>query len=231
MGNRAVRFQRLSEETSPPLKVGFSDSHSTSVEMEPLQDVNEDNKWDKTYPQCGIRAKRLSCGRFKPRINMIFCCLIASIAAVLFIFLVYKCTYTKVTPLDSSSQGIESDVSSINNTQDHISEKILSLEHNISQFGIQLNAIHSSIQQASLTSQVDSSLSKRLSQLENQLNKLSSQINSPVNLYKNCREDTASCSINPDHSHTDYWRDCPTEYLPRHKQLCSHAVHNKFLLS
>ena len=181
--------------------------------------MNEDNKWDKTYPQCGIRAKRLSCGRFKPRINMIFCCLIASIVAVLFLFLVYKCTYTKVTPIDSSSQGIESDVSSINNTQDRISEKILSLEHNISQLGSQLNAIRSSIQQASSTSQVDSSLSKRLSQLENQLNKLSSQIHNPVNLYENCQEETASCSIDPDGSHTDYWRDCPTKYLPLHKQV------------
>ena len=103
MGNRPVPFQRLSEETSPPLKVGYSDSYSTSVEMESLSEVNEDNKWDKTYTQCGIRAKRLTCWRFKPQINVIFCCLIAFILAVIITLLIYKCAYTKITPSDSSN--------------------------------------------------------------------------------------------------------------------------------
>ena len=224
MGNHPVPFQRLSEETSPPLKAGYSDSYSTSVEMESLSEVNEDNKWDRTYPQCGIRAKRLTYWRFKPRIIVVFCCLIAFIVAVIITLLIYKCAYANITPSDSSNRDIQNDVSTINNTQDHnILETISSLQHNISQLGSQLDAIHGSIRQALSTTQGDASLSNRLSQLENQLNTLSNQIHNPVNLYKNCREDTANCSIDPDHSHTDYWRDCPTEYLPLHKEVHAHS--------
>ena len=57
MGNCPVPFKRLSEEILPPLKAGYSDSYSTSVEMESLPEVNNDKKWDKVYARCGTRAK------------------------------------------------------------------------------------------------------------------------------------------------------------------------------
>ena len=87
MGNRPVPFQHLSEEPSPPLKAGYRDTYSTSVEMESLSELNEDNKWKKTYTQCGIRAKRPTYWRFKPRTNFLFCCLIGIILAVVIILL------------------------------------------------------------------------------------------------------------------------------------------------
>ena len=362
MGNHAFSFKRLSEETTPPVKVGFSESHSTSVEMEPLQQVNGNNKWHKTYTQLGTQAKGWTCRRFKPWFVIVTCCLITSIAIVLLAgyigfkfadhsfarkqdilelnLLVNESLYhlnqqlndqndhkgcnsshtlhlhdqisainerlkgmqstnvtlsgqidaiqrnlsdlsklahtlqkhidafptkdsfleldvdsahrnvTKLTKKVHQLQGlsanlssaqldlesgmnqfhmnvtnlvtlVQNSVSSIRDSQDHISEKIISLQRNISQLGSQFNAIHSSVQQASSTTQGDTSdISNRLTQLKNQIDTLSSQIHNPVNLYKNCREDTASCSIDPDHSHTDYWRDCPTKYLPLHKQVC-----------
>ena len=224
MGNRPVPFHRLSEETSPPLKAGYSDSYSTSVEMESLSEVNEDRKWDKAYSRCGIRAKRLTCWGFKPRINMVFCSLIGFMLAVMITLLIYKCAYTRIAPSDSSNQDIQNDVSSNNSTHDHIIvEEISSLHHNISHLSSQVDAIRDSVQQTSSTSQGYASLSNRLNQLENQLNTLSSQIHNPVNLYKNCREDTASCSIDPDR-HTDYWRDCLTKPLPLHQEVHTHIA-------
>ena len=360
MGNRAFSFKRLSEETSPPVKVDFSDLHSTtSVEMEPLQQVNGSNKWHKTYTRLGSQTKGWTCRRFKPWLVIIACCLIISIGIVLSVGYVgfkfadhtfaskqdilelrllvnesldrlhqqlndqngHKGWNNSNTPhlhdqviaineqlksmqstdvilsdridaiqrnlsdlrelacsvqtnidtvprkdslleLDGDSahrnvttltkkidrlQGlaanlssaqldlesgmnqfrtnltslvarVQSSVSSVRDSQEHISEKVMSLQLNISRLGSQLNAIR---QQAASTTQGDTSaLSNRLDQLENQLNALSSQIHSPVSLYKNCKEDTASCSIDPDRSHTDYWRDCPTDYLPLHKQVC-----------
>ena len=360
MGNCAFSFKPLSEETLPPVKV--SDSHSTSVEMEPLQEVNGNNKWHKKYTRLGTQAKRWTYRRFKPWLVIVTCCLIISIAiALLAGYIGFKfadhsfarnqdilelrllmnesldhfnqqlnnqndqkgCnnSYTlhlhdqisainehlkgmqstdvtlsvkidaiqrnlsdlselvhtlqkysdalprkdnlleldgdsahgnmtkltkKVNQLQelaanlSSAQldlesgmnqfhmnvtnlvtHIQNGVSNIRVSQDHISEKIISLQHNVSQLGSQFNAIRGSVQQASSTTQGDTSdISNRLTQLKNQLDTLSSQIHNPVNLYKNCREDNASCSIDPDRSHTDYWRDCPTEYLPLHKQVC-----------
>ena len=232
MGNRPVPFHRLSEETSLPLKAGYSDSYSTSVEMESLSEVNEDRKWDKAYSRCGIRAKRLTCWGFKPRTNVVFCSLIGFLLAVMITLLIYKCANTKITPNDSSNQDIQNNVSSINSTQEHIIlEKISSLQHNISYLSSQLDAIRDHIRQISSTTQGDASLSNRLSQLENQFNTLSSQIHNPVNLYKNCKEDTATCSIDPDHSHTDYWRDCPTKSLPLHKEVHTCITHSKSSLS
>ncbi len=226
MGNRPVPFHHLSEEASPPVKAGCRDTYSTSVEMESLSEVNEDNKWDMTYTQCGIRAKRPTCWRFKPRINALFCCFITCILVVIITLLLYKCAYGKIAPaVDSSSNQdtVQNNVSIIDNTKDLIIlEKLSSLEHNISQQASQLDAIHGSIiQQASSGTQGDAALSNRLSQLENQLTTLSNQIHNPVNLYKNCKEDTAICTIDPD-SHTDYWRDCRTKYLPLHVEV--HAL-------
>ena len=114
---------------------------------------------------------------------------------------------------------LQNDISNISNTQDHILVNITLLQHNISQLGTQLNAINGSIQQASSIAQGSSTLSNKLSQLEHQLIAMANQIHNPVNLYKNCQEETKSCTIGPDHSHKDYWRDCPTEYLPLHKQV------------
>ena len=96
MGNHPVPFKRLSEEISPPLKAGYNDSYSALVEMESLPEVHDDNKWDKAYAQCGTRSKRLTCGRFKPQINVVFCCLIVIIVAVIIALLMYKCAYTKI---------------------------------------------------------------------------------------------------------------------------------------
>ena len=108
-------------------------------------------------------------------------------------------------------------------------EKMSSLEHNISQLANQLNAIRDSIiRQASSVTQGDASLSDRLNQMENQLHTLTNQIHNPVSPYKNCKEETTSCTIDPDDSHTDYWRDCPTKYLPLHKEVHAHGiVHSK----
>ena len=141
---------------------------------------------------------------------------------MLIALLIYKCAYTKITSSYLSNQDIQNDVSSINNTQDHdtILEKISSLQHNISQLGSQVDAIRGSVQKASSTTQGDASLSNRLNKLEDQLKTLMNEIHNPVKLYQNCWEDTASCNINPDHSRTDYWRDCPTEYLPLQKEVC-----------
>jgi hypothetical protein len=223
MGNRPVPFHHLSEEASPPVKAGCRDTYSTSVEMESSSKVNEDNKWDKTYTQCGIRTKRPTCWRFKPRIVFLFCCLIGVILGVVIILLLYKNTNGKIAPNDVSNQDVQNNASNINNTKDLvILEKISSLEHNISQLASQLDAISGSIiRQASSGTQGDAALSNRLGQLENQLTTLSNQIHNPVNLYKNCKEDTAICTIDPD-SHTDYWRDCRTKYLPLHVEV--HAL-------
>ena len=225
MGNRPMSFQRLSEEPSPPLKAGYRDTYSTSVEMESLSEVNEENKWEKTYTQCSIRAKRPTCWIFKPRTNFLFCCLIGVTLAVVIILLLYKCANGKITPVDSSNQGVQNNVSGINNTKDHIMlEKMSTLEHNISQLASQLNAIRdSTIRQGSSATEGDAALSDRLNQVENQLLTLTNQIHNPVNLYKNCKEDTTSCTIDPDDSHTDYWRDCPTEYLSLHEEVHAHA--------
>ena len=222
MGNRPVPFQRLSEETSPPLKAGYRDTYSTSVEMESLSEVNEDNKWEKTYTQCGIRAKQPI--RFKPLTIVLLCCLIAFVLAVVVIPVLYKSVNGKITLSDVSNQDVQNNISNINNTKDLvILEKISSLEHNISQQASQLDAIrNSTILQGSLATQGDKALSDRLSKLENQFTTLSNQIHNPVNLYKNCKEDTAICTIDPD-SHTDYWRDCRTKYLPLHEEV--HALH------
>ena len=361
MGNRAFSFKRLSEESSPPEKVGFSDSHSKSIEMEPLQEINGNNKWHKTYTRLGTQTKRWTFRRFKPWCVTATCFLIISIAITvtagyvgfkfadhsfaskqdvleLRLLLInesldrlnqqlnnqcdqkgYNNSYpphlhdqisainqrlNSIQPINVTLSGhidaiqrnlsdlsklarilqthidalprkdsvleldadsthndvtsltqkvnelhglaanlssaqldlengmnqfrtnvtslvahVQNDVSSIRDSQDHIiSVKIASLQHNISLLGSQLDDIR---HQASSTTQGDTSrISNRLSQLENQFNALSSQIHNPVNLYKNCREDNASCSIDPDHSHTDYWRDCPTEYLPLHKPVC-----------
>ena len=380
MGNSAVPFKRLSEETLPTPKVGVNNSHSTSVEMESLQQVNGDNKWHKTYTRFGTQAKGLTCGRFKPWITVIACCLIVSIAVVVFTgVLVYKFANTNPAPSGSfaskqdvlklhllineslmqrlkdqdehtgcnnslilqlqdqvntiqeqlktmrsteyvvSSQldgfqrslsnlteqvymlqktvggltrkdsmfeldlksvhgnvteltrkvgqlevhatnvsisqqdqerrlnlfhsnmselvsHIQDDVSSISDAQDHFSEKISSLQHNVSLLGSQLNVIRNGMQNASSTSQDTTSLSNRLGQLENRHNTLSNQIHHPVNLYENCIEETANCSIDPDHSHADYWRDCRTHSLPLHKEVCicpaqiKPRVHFKLLL-
>ena len=374
MGNHPVSFKRLSEETSPPPKVSIDDSHSTSVEMESLQDVNGDNKWHKKHTRLGTQAKGLTCGRFKPWITIIVCCLIVSFAiAVITGVLVYKFTSTNLASSDlyASKQDIlelrlvmnksldnliqrlkdqdeqtgcnnsltlqlqdqvnaiqeqlktmqsteivissqfdgfqgnlsnlseqvhmlqktvgsltrknsmfeldlksvhgnvteltrkvgqfevhatnlsiaqqaqergvdlfranmselvshvQNDVSSISDAQDCLSEKISSLQHNISLLGSQLNVIRNGMQHASSTSQDTTSLSNRLSQLENRHDTLSNQIHHPVNLYENCIEETASCSIDPDHSHTDYWRDCRTNSLPLHKEVCIYPAHDK----
>ena len=359
MGNRSFSFKRLSEETSPPVKFEFSDLQSTtSVEMEPLQQVNGNNKWHKTYTRLGSQTKGWTCRRFKPWLVIVACCLIISIGIVLSAgyvgfkfadhsfatkqdilelrFLVNesidrlhqqlndqighkgcndsntphlhdqvsvinermksmqstdailsdhidaiqrnlsdlsKLAHSLQTNIDtiprkdslleldgdsarsnvttltkkidrlqelaanlSSAQldlesgvnqfhtnltslvaRVQNSVSSVRDSQEHLLEKVISLQLNISQLGSQLNAIR---QQALSSTQGDTSaISNRLDQLENQINSLSGQIHSPVNLYKNCKEDITSCSIDPDHSHTDYWRDCPTEYLPLHKQV------------
>ena len=110
MGNRPVPFQHLSEEPSPPLKASYRDTYSTSVEMESLSELNEDNKWEKTYTQCGIRAKRLTYWRFKPRTKFLLCCLIGIILAVVIILLLYKCANGRITPVDSSNQGVQNNV-------------------------------------------------------------------------------------------------------------------------
>ena len=349
MGNRGLPFKRLPEETSPPLKAGFSHSHPTSVEMEPLQQMNESNKWHKTSTRFCTPTKRWICRRFKPWFTVFASCLIVLAITALIALTAFKVTKTpfaskkdvlelyllmnksldnviqqlndqkccnnglhlqdqvsaiqeqlrsmqsinvtlsseidaiqrnlsdlsevvhtlqkqvdslprkdslnhdrnvtelteKVSRLEgfaanlsSAQQELESDVnlfhtnlsnlvvhlqsdiSNISDTQDRFSVKITSLQHNISQLGSQLNAISSSIQQGlPTTAQGDSSLSNRLSQLEHQLTAVSNQMHTPVNLYENCREETVSCSIDPDGSHTDYWRDCPTKYLPLHKQV------------
>ena len=358
MGNYPVPFKRLSEENSPPLKVGFGDSHSTSVEMEPLQPVNGNNKWHRTYTRFDTQAKGWTYGRFKPWLVIIACCLfILFVVVTLTALTVFKLTKTpddifaskqdifelhflmnesldniiqrlnnqskqtgcnnshvlqlqdqlnvfqeqlkgmqsidvthssqvdiiqrnlsdlsklartlqrqvdtlsrkysleqgiahqnvteltkKVSRLEefaanlSSAQQklenlfrtnmstlfihVQNDMSSISDTQDHFSKKITSLQHNVSQLSSQLNAIHSSVQQVSPTNQDDTSLSNRVSDLESRLSTLSRQIHNPVKLYQNCREDTTSCTIDPDRSHTDYWRDCPTKYLPIHQKVC-----------
>lgn len=330
-------FKVLSEDTSPPLKVGFSDSHSMSLEMESLQHENGNNKWHKTYTRFSTQAKRWSCRRLKPWIVFVaFSLVVAFAVAVLGGLVGYKATisgsfaskqdilelhlptneslnlihrvsnqsncnkssaqhsqdqvnaiekeleivkrklrelghipqnhidgvhrndslskqdlnsahekineFTKksellemyVANLSSAQQGLENlfhanmstlvaqiqnNVSSVRDTQDNILEKILSTQHNISLLDNQLSTIRRNMQQASSTTQDGATLSSRLGQLENKLNILSTQVHNPVNLYENCREDTESCSIDPDHSHTDYWRDCPTKYLPLHKEV------------
>ena len=56
------------------------------------------------------------------------------------------------------------------------------------------------------------------SKLQKQVDGLSEEIHHPVNLFKDCKEDTKSCSIDPQKSH-DYWRDCATLYLPLNKEV------------
>ena len=225
MGNRPVTFKRLSEELSPPLKAGYRDTYSTSVEMESLSELNEDNKWEKTYTQCSIRAKRCTCWRFKPQVVVLFCCFIVFVLAVIAgIPVLYKRANGKIIQIDVSNQDVQNNVSDINNTKDLvILEKIASLEHNIFQLTSELDAIRdSTIRQSTSATQGDAALSDRLSRLEKQLTTLSNQMHNPVNLYKNCKEDTVFCTIDPD-SHTDYWRDCRTKYLPLHEEVHIHA--------
>jgi hypothetical protein len=132
------------------------------------------------------------------------------------------CASGKIAPVDSSDQDIHYNVSIINNTKDIIT--LEKLEHNVSQLASELDAIRgSTIKQASSVTQGDAALSDRLGRLENQFVALSNEIHNPVNLYKNCKDDTTSCTIDPDRSHTDYWRDCPTEYLPLQKEVHAHA--------
>ncbi len=120
MGNRPVPLQQLSEEPSPPVKAGYRDTYSTSVEMESLSEANEDNMWEKTYTQCGIRANRPTCRRFKPRINALFCCFIACVLVVIITLLLYMCASGKIAPVNSSDQDVHYNVSIINNTKDVI---------------------------------------------------------------------------------------------------------------
>ena len=53
----------------------------------------------------------------------------------------------------------------------------------------------------------------QLSSLQSSVNTLTSRVNSPVNLYQNCTEETASCVIPPTSTHY-YWRQCFTTALP-----------------
>ena len=61
--------------------------------------------------------------------------------------------------------------------------------------------------------------SDQLSKLQKHVDGLEAEIHRPVNLYKDCKEDTVQCSIDPSQSR-DYWRDCATLYLPLDKEVC-----------
>ena len=66
---------------------------------------------------------------------------------------------------------------------------------------------------------VAKSSSDQLSKLQKQVDGLNSEIHQPVNLYENCKEETAKCTIDPVQS-KDYWRDCATLHLPLNKEVC-----------
>ena len=118
---------------------------------------------------------------------------------------------------------LHGDPINITTIQNQFTEQISSLRHNVSQLGNQLNTLNNSMQQMSdqfSRVQGDTHLSDRLGQVENRVSNLNSEIHNPLNLYKSCKEDSTSCSIDPDSTHTDYWRDCPTDYLPIHEEVC-----------
>lgn len=96
---------------------------------------------------------------------------------------------------------------------------LLSLQQNLSQFSDQFTAVHNNVQQLPSRAPEYTSLSERMGQLESGFGKLRNEMCNSLNLYKNCKEDTESCSIDPDKKHTNYWGDCPTRYLPLHEEV------------
>ena len=63
--------------------------------------------------------------------------------------------------------------------------------------------------------QVTSNITSDLSSLQSSVDTLTTRVNSPVNLYKDCTQETRSCDIEPSsESDVRYWRYCPTDFLP-----------------
>lgn len=118
--------------------------------------------------------------------------------------------------------SVHQNLTDISRTQSELQQVMFSLEANISLLSHQIGIVNDGIQQArnQLSAvQSDTSLSSKLNQLQQHIESISAQMHHPVNLYKQCKEDTTSCSIDPNHSH-DYWRDCATAYLPLNKEVC-----------
>lgn len=133
---------------------------------------------------------------------------------------------TKADSLHTMQTSLRStvyrDLTNISSSQDELRSLVSSLELNISHLAIQLIAVRESMEQAKRQLsmvQSDTSLSGQLSELERRFDSLSTEVHHPVNLYKGCKEEKESCSIDPVNSR-DYWRDCATVYLPLNKEVC-----------
>ena len=117
---------------------------------------------------------------------------------------------------------VKSNVTTIAGVQANILDQITSLRQNISQLGIHFSTLQNSVQQQLSSAQNVASFSHRLDQVENSVTRLNTDIHSPLNLYERCKRDTASCTIDPDRrQRSDYWRECPTDYLPLDKEVSS----------
>ena len=124
--------------------------------------------------------------------------------------------------ISESVAHVKSNVTTIAGVQANILDQITSLQQNISQLGIHFSTLQNSIQQQLSSAQNVAPISDRLDQVESSVNRLNTDIHSPLNLYERCKQETASCTIDPDQrQRSDYWRECPTDYLPLDKEVSS----------
>ena len=83
---------------------------------------------------------------------------------------------------------------------------------------------HDHIQQLQTKiSDVEKQSNSRLRKLQGGVDSLKEEMHRPVSIYKDCREDTKSCSIDPKKSR-DFWRDCATLDLPLNKEASAQSV-------
>ena len=217
---------------SLPSKMDASDPYSTSIEMESLSERNGHKKWLDGNAQLDTVIKGVFGRRFKPVLLVAFSLIIVIIVVVVVLHTKSSHTnnsFAKQQDLLELEQQFLSLQQNFLQVGDQLSDRkqdlvelkqlLLSLQQNLSQFSDQFTAVHNNVQQLTSRAPEYTSLSERLGQLESGVGKLRNEMHNALNLYKNCKEDTESCSIDPDKKHTNYWRDCPTRYLPLHEEV------------
>ena len=238
MGNHIVHYKRLPENSAPlPAKMDVQDPHTISIEMETVQEVDGKNGWLKGYTRLDPFVKGFSRRKLKPVVS------VAAICIIIILLFVLVLNFASVHSLSSTSDSVAS-----NKHVFEMEEQISLLQKNVTDLGNQLSFVHSDVQKLSLKGeefislsgrvhqtedsiaklnskdhQIEGSIAKlnsKVHQVEDSSTKLSSEIHHSLNLYKNCKEDTSTCSIGPDRDHINYWRDCPTRYLPLHQEVC-----------
>ena len=230
MGNHIIQYKRLPEAStamasySPlPTKMDVKDPHSTAIEMETVQQTKGNREWFKSYPRLNTLVKSVSPKKLKPVLCVIAVCVIVILFALVIKYASAPSsslptglftTNERVLQLEEQITLLQENISQFSDHQSSEAKDVASFSARLSEVENKLNKF---AQKTSSKTQDDATLSRRLGEVES---KVENAIQKPLNLYKNCEEDTSSCSISPDHSHTNYWRDCPTRYLPIHKQVC-----------